>query len=108
MSVRRDWTDAHEKLEREHRACRVGHGCRGRTECAHVIGRKYDAPLHQASILYVHPDDVVPLCTHHHRLYDAHDLELLPHLLPAEQARAALHVGLVRALARTTRPTVSG
>lgn len=102
--MRRDWTDAHAKIEAEGH-CRIGERCHGRVEAAHVIGRKHDEPIDELAprvVLYVHPDDVVPLCTRHHRLYDAHDLDICPYLSLAEQARAALHVGLVRALARTT------
>lgn len=88
----RDWTKAREKCAAEGR-CRVCH--RLGWEAAHVIGRTHDGVV-------VHPDDVVPLCTRCHAAYDLRRLDLLPYLSLAEQARAALHVGLVRALHRTT------
>lgn len=105
---RRDWTLAIGKVRVEG-ACRV---C-GRTtglQAAHVSGRKYDEPVVNGSdIVAVHPDDVVPLCSilpgnagGCHQAYDSRDLDLLPYLTLAEQARAAGHLGLVRALARTT------
>lgn len=109
--MKRDWSDAIQKVEIEGK-CRV---C-GRTmglQAAHVSGRRYDIAFGSRSgdphVLYVHPDDVVPLCSRTengrggcHAAYDSRDLDLLPYLTLAEQARAAGHVGLVRALARTT------
>lgn len=100
MTIVRDWTAARLKVDIEGR-CRVCGSTIG-VQAAHVVGRKYDGAV-------VDSDDVVPLCsrTHDgrggcHQAYDAGRLELLPHLSHAEQARAALHVGLVRAIARTT------
>lgn len=97
--IRRDWTLALGKVRGEAR-CRV---CRkaGRLEAAHVVGRRYDAEREDGTI-FVHPDDVVPLCGACHAAYDARSLDLLPYLSLAEQARAALHVGLLRAFSRTT------
>lgn len=97
--MRRDWSDAHAKVELEGR-CRVCGTDRLRREAAHVIGRRYDSE--RGGVVYVEPDDVVPLCAPCHGLYDARKLDVLPFLSYAEQARAALHVGLVRALHRTT------
>lgn len=106
---RRDWTLAIRKVRVEGK-CRV---C-GRTtglQAAHVSGRRYDALVggEGSTIVEVHPDDVVPLCSQTedgrggcHDAYDSRDLDLLPFLTLAEQARAAGHLGLVRALARTT------
>lgn len=52
-----------------------------------------------------HPDCVVPLCRHHHRIYDSGGLDLLPHLEPhfrAELAHGVTHLGLLRLLRRVT------
>lgn len=99
MRIPRDWRSALAKVRGEGR-CRV---CKktGRLEAAHVVARRFDAELENGA-LYVHPDDIVPLCGPCHAAYDARRLDLLPYLSLAEQARAALHVGLVRAFARTT------
>lgn len=106
--MKRDWDDAHGKVAAEGR-CRVC-GATDSVEAAHVVGRKHDQPIaHDHPVIYVHPDDVVPLCGRTpdgrggcHVEYDRRDLDLLPYLTLAEQSRAAGHVGLVRALARTT------
>jgi hypothetical protein len=52
-----------------------------------------------------HPDCVVPLCRHHHRIYDHGELDLLPHLEPhfrTELAHGLTHLGLLRLLRRVT------
>lgn len=109
--MKRDWSDALQKVAWEGK-CRV---C-GRTtglQAAHVSGRRHDLAIGSRSgdprVIYVHPDDIVPLCSQTesglggcHGEYDRRDLDLLPYLTLAEQARAAGHVGIVRALARTT------
>jgi hypothetical protein len=51
------------------------------------------------------PDCVVPLCRHHHRIYNSGELDLLPHLEPhfrAELAHGVTHLGLLRLLRRVT------
>lgn len=105
---RREWRAARRKVNTE-RECRVCHAGLSDAwiEAAHVIGRQYDRPRDEEAagaerVLYVHPDDVVPLCTSCHGLYDSHRLDLLPFLTLTEQARAVSHVGIVRALTRTT------
>lgn len=58
-----------------------------------------------SDVRYVHPDDVVPLCTGCHDKYDGRTnerLDLLPHLTYVEQARAVSHVGFVAAARRLT------
>lgn len=86
-------------------------------EAAHTVGRKYDATIADTPLpdfasdafsgfdpqdVYVHPEEVVPLCRACHTAYDEHRLDLLPYLTYTEQARVALHLGLVRGLRRTT------
>jgi len=66
----------------------------GSCQPAHVIPRSQggcDDPL-----------CVVALCPRDHRAYDEGRLDVLPYLSLAVQAHAAGHVGLVRALRRTT------
>jgi len=96
--MRRDWTKARAKVdsEAECRVCERGDGL----QAAHVIGRKYDPPTGK-----VDPLDIVPLCVECHMAYDAHRLDLLPYLTYPEQGQAASHVGLVRALKRTSPET---
>lgn len=104
--MKRDWTDAEAKKRAEGK-CRYC-GATGVVQSAHVIGREHDEPrwIDQPDVLYVHPDDVVPLCREHHDLYDARQLDILSVLTRAEQARAVLHVGLMRALKRICGGTV--
>lgn len=100
---KRDWTAARAKMEQE-AICRCWHGygeCRGKFEAAHVIGRAVDlvpsvgGPKH----LYgeptypVLPERIIPLCTRHHRLYDAHELDILPALTLEEQLQAVSDAG---------------
>lgn len=91
---RRDWSAARAKVETEAR-CRVCKRSDRGLEAAHVMGRKYDQP--DGRVL---ADDVVPLCRECHTAYDARRLRLLPYLTLAEQAAAARHVGLERAMLR--------
>lgn len=101
--MKREWHDALMKVASEGR-CRV---C-GRVEsvqAAHVIGRRHDDAGGR-----VDPRDIVPLCSRtpegaggcHQAYDDARTLDVLPYLTLEEQSRAALHVGLVGALRRTT------
>jgi hypothetical protein len=50
----------------------------------------------------VRQEDVVPLCPSCHRAYDGRALDLLAYLTYEEQAAAAEHLGLLRAVHRTT------
>lgn len=116
--LKRDWRDAEAK-KRAEGACRYC-GSKDWLESAHVIGREYDRPRKVVEMfgdelgapylvdgpLYVDPDDVVPLCKMHHELYDARRLDLLSVLTLPEQARAVLHVGVLRALNRICGDTV--
>lgn len=101
---RRDWSDANEQKRAPCRVC--GHVP---VELAHTIGRKHDE--RRGSVLYVHPDSVVPLCVHHHR---AHDLgrgalgdpfDLLPHLTLDEQLDAVRRAGGIESARRRLAPS---
>lgn len=96
MSVRRDWRDA--VAHHEGRGCRV---ClRWPRELAHVIPRTYDRRRGaMTGTIRVHPLAVVPLCVVHHRLYDSRQLDLTPHLKPAELDHAFSVIGRERTLA---------
>lgn len=103
--MKRDWTEAREKVDTEG-CCRVC-GPRvvmskdaTRVEAAHVIGRARDTGGKVDAM------SVVPLCgpatsssTCHGR-YDAHRLDLLPYLTPAEQARAVADAGGIESARR--------
>jgi hypothetical protein len=71
------------------RVCGVEH-----CDPAHVVDRSLGGCQDE--------DCVVPLCRSHHRLYDEGVLDLLPYLDLREQGHAAGHIGLSRALWRTT------
>lgn len=99
--MKRDWSQAHEKVGREGRRCRV---CktRIRIECAHIIGREHDRedPLRGDWLPGdVVPDRIIPLCgpatdpkTCHGKQH-AHRLELLPYLTIHEQLQAVADAG---------------
>lgn len=83
----RDWRPARAKVESEGR-CRLHAlgGCAGALQAAHTIGRKHDR--REGGVLIVDPALVVTLCRHHHERYDAHEIDLRPHLTPEELAAA--------------------
>lgn len=93
--MRRDWKQARAKVnsEAECRVCGTGEGL----QAAHTIGRKHDPPSGK-----VRDRDIVPLCPGCHMKYDGRQLDLLPYLTYDEQAAAAEHVGIVRAMNRLT------
>jgi hypothetical protein len=90
---RRDWSDVDIDA---HTPCLVC-GIEGRTERAHVAGRRYDEK--RGKIRYVNPLDIVPLCgptgDHHscHHRFDAGDLDLLPYLDLPRQIRVVAQMG---------------
>ena len=97
--MRRDWSAARAKVDREGR-CR---NCPNTwpLETAHVIGRARDRRENGKAI--VDPDSVIPLCGDCHRLYDLGQLDILPLLTTTEQARAVLDAdGMITALRRVT------
>jgi hypothetical protein len=81
----------------------TGNAClvcwRSPTDRAHLIDRSLAPDRHDD------PARVVYLCREHHERYDAHALDLLPHLEPRhrrELARAVELIGLVGTLERVT------
>lgn len=105
----RDWTLAIAKKEEEGDVCRVC-GAPG-TECAHILGRKFDQPVSPgARTLLVLPDRIVPLCGEFanrcHQRYDAKELDLLPYLTAAEQAQAVLDAGSMGLALTRISPTL--
>lgn len=99
---KRDWTAARAKVTGEE-VCRLGRAggdCQGQLEAAHTIGRSCDRPwtppdgfdptVDDTYDLWVNPQAIVPLCRRHHKLYDAHGIDLLPVLTIDEQLRAVL------------------
>lgn len=93
MGPKRIWTDARAKVE-EAGCCRVCGIQRGLV-AAHVTGRKFDKPKEGQKTRYVHPDSIVALCPPCHEDYDAHNLDLLPHLFTAEQVKAVQDYGSI-------------
>lgn len=95
--MRRDWRDA--LAHHEGKPCRV---CvRWPRELAHVIPRESDWRGRRGrGVVRVHPLAVVPLCVTHHRAYDSHQLDLLPHLKQEELQHAFALVGEGEALRR--------
>jgi hypothetical protein len=100
---RRDWSDA----EKKRGPCRVC-GFQA-SELAHTIGRaKQDKRIKrkqgdvwvESDVLWINPSSVVPLCTVHHREYDARQLDLLPYLSIAEEVNAVETVGIESAYRR--------
>lgn len=88
VRIVRDWTLARAKVEAAGR-CRIGLDCEGPIEAAHLIGRALDPrDPDRPHVRIVPPDLVVPLCRAHHRRYDAHELDLRPHLTDAEREAA--------------------
>ena len=94
--MKRDWAAIETDSQTPCRIC----GIIGRTERAHVAGRKYDRPKSAGSkTRRVDPESIVPLCgpsgdrhSCHHQ-FDAGEIDLLPHLTLAEQIRAVEDLG---------------
>lgn len=102
--VKRDWTAAIDKVQSEG-ACRYC-GLSEDLQAAHIVGREHD-PLEVGprggETRVVLAESVVPLCSFHHGMYDARELDLLPFLYVDEQAHAVrVAGGIVMALRRIT------
>lgn len=110
---KRIWTDARAKVDLEAK-CRVCGWTPIHTEeldAAHAMGRKYDRPAHTGTkTLYVNPLDIVPLCPAFapercHQRFDAHELDLLPHLALEEQTRAVELAGGIEQARKRLAPS---
>lgn len=88
----RDWSDVDIDRDDPCRWC----GETGRTERAHIAGRRFDRKL-ENGVRKVNPDSVLALCREHHRAYDHHELDLLPVLTLAEQVQAVIDLGGIEA-----------
>ena len=100
--IRRDWSDARQKVEDAGRCSRCLRSD-VRLEAAHVMGRRYDRPRVEGSttkVLYVHPDSVWAACSDCHRAYDAKEIGILPFLTLAEQVRAVQDAGSIEGARR--------
>lgn len=105
---RRDWSAANAKLESEG-CCRVC-GATSHLERAHIMGRKYDEPVHPGSrVLYVDPNRIVPLCGPFpdgcHGEYDHKRLDLLSRLSVEEQTQAVSDAGGIEQARRRLAPS---
>lgn len=79
---RRDWS-----LVNRLRAGAVCVVCgSGHVQAAHIIGRSRDGDV-------VAPDEIAWLCPSHHLAYDAHTLDLFPHLAPSQLSGAVRAAG---------------
>jgi hypothetical protein len=102
---KRDWKDARAKVEVE-AVCRVGGECEGKLEAAHVIGREHDLFNSEKNVHWVNPHRIVPLCTKHHRMYDAHELDILAALSTREQVQAVEDAGSIETARVRTCPSL--
>lgn len=80
----RDWSDTN-AVAAAATGCQVC-GRQGKLQRAHIIGRARDRGRPQAA-------DVAMLCVCCHGLYDAHRLDIYPHLTGAQRARAVVVAG---------------
>lgn len=96
----RNWDD----IEIDHMTPCLICGIVGRTERAHVLGRRYDQPhpdRPNSKRLWVNPLDIVPLCgpaldTHScHYRYDHGEIDLLDKLPFEQQVRAVSLAGSI-------------
>lgn len=108
---RRDWSDARRKVEEEQvcRAC----GSNTDVQAAHIIGRSSDQPKpgYASPALWVNPDSIIPLCGDFsplkcHSAFDAHALDVLEFLTPAEQVQAVRDAGGIESARRKTAPSL--
>lgn len=104
---KRDWSDIEITADDPCRIC----GICGRTERAHVSGRKHDRPKPGQTTLWVNPLDIVGLCgpaTDHHSCHYGVDnglIDLLDHLTTEEQVRAVEVMGTIEAARRRLAPS---
>jgi len=100
----RNWDDAIEKCkdEGECRVCKVQRGL----DCAHLAPRTHDRPKHAGQKrLYVHPNNVVPLCAHDHYGLDHSELDVLPYLTLDEQLHVVRVLGGIEQARMRLAPT---
>lgn len=106
MGPKRDWSDVDVDADTPCLLC----GMQGRTERAHVMGRKFDKPKPGRKTLWVNPLDIVPLCgpaldsqSCHYR-YD-NGLEGILHRLDTErQIRAVELAGSIESARKRLDP----
>jgi 5-methylcytosine-specific restriction endonuclease McrA len=93
--MKRDWSDAREKVDAEDRCrnCGQWHGI----QAAHIIPRSRVKPGPGED-----PRNIVPLCVECHQRFDSGRLDILPVLTRDEQAYAVELVGTVEAIQRMT------
>lgn len=106
MTVRRDWSDARQKVDAEGR-CRVCLRGDKKLEAAHILGRRYDRPRVEGSttkVLLVHRLSVIPMCSECHYAYDSHRLSILKYLTSEEQVRAVEDAGSIELARRRLDP----
>lgn len=95
--MKRDWTEARAKVQREGRCRHCGAGAY--LEAAHVVPRSRIGAGRGAE----DPRNIVPLCRLCHAAQHRGELELLPLLRLDEQSYVVSLVGIAEAWRRTTR-----
>ena len=100
--LRRDWSDVKKKMQmRECRGC--SYEQRFWIQRAHLVPRRFDEVRKGpkgAKYLYVHADNVVPLCIECHRAFDAGELSLVGKLTMRELRHVVSILGKHRARRR--------
>lgn len=106
MGPKRDWRDVEVTADTPCLLC----GMQGRTERAHVMGRKFDRPKEGQKTRWVNPLDIVPLCgpagdsqSCHYR-YDHGQAGILHKLDFARQLRAVELAGSIELARRRLDP----
>jgi hypothetical protein len=103
MGPDRIWGKAIDKC-RDEGACRVC-GLRANLEAAHLAPRKHDKPKRLgAKTRFVAPDNVIPMCSRDHYLFDAGRLDVLQYLTVEEQVHVVKTLGGIDMARRRLAP----
>ena len=109
--MRRGWPEETEAL-RENGCVFSDMDCEGRTELAHITKRRFDRPRTDyrsapTPSVWVEPESILPMCSHHHRLYDAGHLDVIAHLSTRQQVRAIEDYGSITKALERIAPSIS-
>jgi len=103
MGPDRIWDKAIEKC-REEGSCRVC-GLQANLEAAHLAPRKHDKPRRIGTkARLVAPENVIPLCSRDHYLFDAGRLDVLQYLTVEEQVHVVKVLGGIDMARRRLAP----
>lgn len=99
----RNWDEAIRKC-RDEGACRVC-GLQTNLDAAHLAPRKHDKPKRFGSkTRFVAPENIIPLCSHHHHLLDSGQLDVLAYLTIEEQVHVVKTLGGIDMARRRLAP----